>query len=308
MDKALQDTIEKIKTLATIDAEFASEMRNLFGKTDSASSVSDTYTDNPIEEIYEYCIEKIIKEQATQFYKDFPVKEIVPGLIDDFIRMEFFYRRNSFEEFSMALYQQIERITNYVCQIPKFNESYEKLIGHPAYVKSVQQNDGTWSVATISDRNTTSQYQIAHLLFGREKACEKSLSTLSALWAMDKVSSVLYFLCYKAKLKSQEFVQFTTYKNYICDIYQIRNLNHRGSSPSENQKIIIDSIRPQQGVYYFKFMQTLLFYVEGVTLGLNELDTIYNYAMSQVKRNVIPLVAPKILGKIELPEDAKKRF
>lgn len=308
MDKAIQDTIEKIKTLATKDAEFASEMRNLFGKTDSASCVSSTYTDNPIDEIYEYCIERVIREQAEQFYKYFPIKEVVPGLVDDFIKMEFFHRRGSFEEFSMAVYQQIERITNYVYTIPKFIETCEILIGHPAYIKSTLQKDGTWSEATISDRNFESQYQIAHLIYGKDYACDKASKDISSLWAMDKAASVLYFLCYKAKLKSQEFIQFTTYKNYICDIYQIRNLNHRGSSPSDNQKIIIDSIMPQQGIYYFKFMQTLLFYVEGVMEGLNELDVIHNYAISQVKRTVKPLITLKVLDKIDLPKDTKKRF
>lgn len=39
MDKRLIDTIEKIKTLSSQNAEFDAAMRELFGKTDSASSV-----------------------------------------------------------------------------------------------------------------------------------------------------------------------------------------------------------------------------------------------------------------------------
>lgn len=260
-----------------------------------------------IDAIYEYCIERVVREQAVQYYKKFPLKEIVPGLVDDFVRMEFFRRKNAFDDFSIAVYQQIERITNSVAQNHKLYESYDRLIGHPAYISSVLQADGTWVEATISDRNTSSKYPIAYLVFGKEQAYKKSLSSLPAQWAVDKAICVLYFMCYQAKLKNSEYVQFIEYKDYINAIYQFRNLNHRGSEPNEIQKKIIDDIRPQQGVYYFKFMQTLLFYVEGVAKGLDELDTLYNYAMTQTRRTV-QIVAPTVVGKKELPTDTKKRF
>ena len=73
----------------------------------------------------------------------------------------------------------------------------------------------------------------------------------------------------------------------------------------DEQKEIIDKIRPQQGVYYFKFMQALLFYVEGVTKGLSSLDELYNYAQSQKRIDVTEL---NVMGKIELSEKDKKRF
>ena len=88
-------------------------------------------------------------------------------------------------------------------------------------------------------------------------------------------------------------------------IYQFRNLNHRGNDTNEYQKAIIDKIRPQQGIYYYKFMQALLFYVEGVVKGLSSLDELYNYAISQSKIEV-KMEGPKVLGKIELPEVKKK--
>ena len=267
-------------------------------------SSEETISNNKLGEIYEYCIEKVIKGQAKDFYKDMPLKDVVSQLESDFVKMERAKRRNDFDEFAMAVYQQIERITNSVCSNQKLNESVSRLIGHPAYVRSVQQGDGTWSNPTISDRNTTSSYQIAKLLFGKS-APEKSLSNLSAQWAVDKIYCILYFLCYQAKLKSQEYNQFIEYKNIYNAIYQFRNLNHRGSVLKDEQKEIIDKIRPQQGVYYFKFMQALLFYVEGVAKGLSNLDELYNYAQSQKKINVTAL---NVLGKIELSEKDKKRI
>ena len=54
MDKRLIDTIEKIKTLSSQNAEFDAAMRELFGKTDSASSVFSESSDGRFDEIYEY--------------------------------------------------------------------------------------------------------------------------------------------------------------------------------------------------------------------------------------------------------------
>ena len=48
------------------------------------------YSDDKINHIYEYCIERIIEKQACEFYADFPLKEIVSSLRNDFVRMEKF--------------------------------------------------------------------------------------------------------------------------------------------------------------------------------------------------------------------------
>lgn len=261
-------------------------------------------SDGKIDDIYEYCIEQVVRDQAHQFYKDFPIKELIPGLREDFEKMELYRRRNSFEDFSLAVYQQIERITNWVCQDKKLNDAVLKLMGHPAYIRSFQKSDGTWGDATISDRTGT--YQIAKLIFIKD-ASEKSKSYLSAQFALDRLSCILYFVCYQAKLKSQEYEQFVNYKNTYSAIYTFRCLNHRGSELKDYQKTMIEDIRLRQGVYYFKFMQALLFYVEGVANGLPKLEELYCYAATQNAIEVKP-DGPKVLGTIDLPEDNKKRF
>ena len=74
-----------------------------------------------IDDIYEYCIRKILDKQAQDFYKSFPIKndELTKTLIYDFIEMEYNRRRDRFYEFSFCLNQQIEGITNYL-----FDNSY----------------------------------------------------------------------------------------------------------------------------------------------------------------------------------------
>ena len=68
---------------------------------------------NPeISEIHEYCIKKILQDQAKMFYKDFNLPSINDELCNDFVRMEQYRREDNFEEFCMAMFQQIEQIVN----------------------------------------------------------------------------------------------------------------------------------------------------------------------------------------------------
>ena len=71
-------------------------------------------SDARISDIYEQCIESILQQQAAEFYKDFVIADIRQQLISDFVKMEHWRRRNNIQEFCMALYQQIEAITNYL--------------------------------------------------------------------------------------------------------------------------------------------------------------------------------------------------
>lgn len=171
------------------NAWFVGKLRDRYGQT----------SDGRIDDIYEHCIVQIAREQAEQFYKDFPIKDLVPGLTEDFIRMEIFRRRNAFDDFSLAVYQQIERITNYISQISQLNDAIYKLMGHSAYIVSKQNPDGTRNDA-INDRMPSS-YQIAKLLFGKD-AFQKSNCYLRDQYAVDKIVCILYFVCYKCKLKS----------------------------------------------------------------------------------------------------------
>ena len=114
MDEKFKPTLDKILRLANQNSEFDIELRKALEIVPSASSVS--ISDEKIDQIYEYCIEKIIRKQATEFYKDFPLKSITLELIEDFVKMEFFRRKDDFGNFCLALYQQIENITNKLCE------------------------------------------------------------------------------------------------------------------------------------------------------------------------------------------------
>ena len=71
-------------------------------------------SDARISDIHEQCIESILTQQANEFYKDFVIADLRPQLIADFIKMEHWRRRNNIYEFSLAMYQQVECIVNYI--------------------------------------------------------------------------------------------------------------------------------------------------------------------------------------------------
>ena len=135
MEEKLKTTITKIKSLAQQNPEFAQAMRKQFGGTASAFTVpTDMVSNSQLDEIYEYCISKILKEQASDFYKNLPSifvdrKQV---LMEDYFRMEQFHRQNNFGDFCLALYQQIECITNVLCESKDLNEICEKFWGYPA--------------------------------------------------------------------------------------------------------------------------------------------------------------------------------
>ena len=69
-------------------------------------------------------MERVIREQATQFYKDFPITDLTSQLIEDYCRMERYRRQNNFGDFCLAVFQQVENITNWFCQRQKFIDLY----------------------------------------------------------------------------------------------------------------------------------------------------------------------------------------
>ena len=110
MEDNKKAAIEKILLLSKQDKEFNEELRKRVDITPVANSA--IMDDERLNQIYEYCIEKIIQNQAEEFYKDFPIPTLIPTLVKDYVRMESFRRKDSFGDFCLALYQQIECVTH----------------------------------------------------------------------------------------------------------------------------------------------------------------------------------------------------
>lgn len=300
MDDKLKSTLQKIKALADQNPEFANEMRKMFGNTSPAVSVSNS--DSRINEIYEYCIEKVIRQQAEDFYKDFPLTTIKTTLIDDFVRMESFRRKDNFGDFCLALYQQIECISNHLCTNSKLSEIAENMWSLPAYV--INDINNTPSI----DKRISSDYNIAYLVFGKAKAAEKAPKALQSHYALDKIKIIVYFLGFKATMKSSDYDTFFEITNLLYDIYQCRNLNHRGQNQTEWESQTLERILPLKSFYYFQFLGAYAQYINYIKSGFPSIDEILNYARNipSTEKKPIQLPGPNIIGKIDDPQYSKK--
>ena len=111
MDEKIKSTLNKIFQLTQQNTEFDTELRKKLVLFPSANSV--IIDDERLNQIYEYCIEKVARKQGEEFYSSFPIPSITSSLIDDYVRMEYFKRKDNFQDFCLALYQQIECIINF---------------------------------------------------------------------------------------------------------------------------------------------------------------------------------------------------
>lgn len=306
MDEKLKSTIEKIVQLSKQNPEFDAELRKRLEITSSANYA--LVEDERISQIYEYCIEKVIRSQAIDFYKDFPLKSIIPTIVEDFVRMETFRRKDNFGDFCLSLYQQIECITNKLCTNPSLYAVVEKMMGHSPYVKSGK------NIETTIENRVDGEYTIAALLFpGQNKktglpySIEKSKVTLQSQYANDKMRILVYFIGYKTLMKSSDYDSYIEFTSLLSDIYQCRNMNHRGNTLNEWEQSTLNRISPLKSFYYFKFMGVLAQYVDYIRNGFDYIPELKKYSDS-IKEKKMSAPKPKVLGKIDLKDDGKKRF
>lgn len=304
MEDNKKAAIEKILLLSKQDKEFNEELRKRLDITPVANSA--IMDDERLNQIYEYCIEKIIQNQAEEFYKGFPIPTLIPTLVKDYVRMESFRRKDSFGDFCLALYQQIECVTNKICESATLSEITDKMWAYEAYIKSTDGKD-----PDIKERTGT--YRIADLIFpfnnknGVSNAVEKSLKTLQNQYAIDKIRIIVYYFGYGAKMKSSDFDSYKEITGLLNDIYQCRNTNHRGNTLTEYETETLNRILPMKSFYYFKFLGALAQYIDFIKTGSLTITDIAAYAKTLPSKKV-ETKGPKVVGKIDLKDDGKKRF
>lgn len=175
-------------------------------------------SDARISDIHEQCIESILQEQASDFYKGFVISEIRPQLISDFVKMEHWRRRNNIQEFCLALYQQIEAIVNFLGRDEYLNLIWRNI-----------RNAGFFVDLNAKDIRVR----------GNGKSIEKSIiykpenykasPELRDLVAMDKFKAILFLIVYQTNVHWYNKNSFNDDFFSGQDIYLVRNLNHRGN-------------------------------------------------------------------------------
>jgi hypothetical protein len=207
-----------------------------------------------IDEIYEHCIRKIIKEHAEQFYADFKLTKIKEKLIDDFVRMEKFRRDDNFEDFCLAAFQQIEAIVNELSteNIRLYFQKEYNTITHKSKNKA---------------NNSYEEKRLWQLILypgmTKEELNKKIEKNLQDWDFLERFKLVSFYYNFNKKIYNHH--DFNSNYFLLYDLYQTRNLNHRGGKTTEKQDTVIRKVKSNTHKYYFKFLG----FLESFTTSIN---------------------------------------
>jgi hypothetical protein len=245
MAKYSKESLEKL--LLLID-EISNQEEYLWFKEEIQQNYSQTnHRENgsfdSINKIYEYCIKEIVEKQANKFYEDFKLVEIKSKLIEDFIRMEHFRRDDNFEDFCLAMFQQLEGTINFLVKFEVQNYLIQN--------KNLQTHK-------VRDKKTGDYVQnlLWQLVFFPELTeidLEKKINKPIFEWDFsERFKAVLFYYYFKKRIYNyQDFQSIFFLGN---ELYQSRNLNHRGGKTTESQQRIINKVISDSHKYYFKFL------------------------------------------------------
>lgn len=260
MEENKKAAIEKIYQLTKQDAEFNEELRKKLGVTSVANSA--IVDDERLNQIYEYCIEDVIRKQAENFYAPFdnPIKDY---LIYDYIRMESFRRKNEFGDYALALFQQIETILNAIFNESDFRGIIKKMWNESFYKyrDKVKNKYVEWTIGSIIFGTDTEEKK--WLSDGKDRADKDKLTV------RDKIRIILFYFKYFANstydsengtyVSSYNYNEFVLLFDSLWDIYSCRNTNHRNPEHNENEKV--RTIIQNSSYSYFQFNWTLTEFV-----------------------------------------------
>ena len=198
------------------------------------NDLKETNDDNKIAEIYEYCIQQILREQAESLYEGFPLTDIKEELISDYIKMERAHRENNIDDFGIRLYRQIENIVRRLSKDETLVSVVSKMMDAPFLVNGYNNpqvqdrqmpNDKQKQIQTIAD--------FVLINNNRSPKEERKKKALLDQYAADMVRLVIYYVCFGGMIqRGVLFEQWVQQTKACSDIYSIRNRVHGGGESS----------------------------------------------------------------------------
>lgn len=258
---------DKLKKLNQLVARLAGEPGNEWMAEDLLKQIS-LRSEIPAEgahpilhQIHEQCIEEVIRGQAEEFYKEFPLIEIKDQLVLDFVKMEHERRRNDFESFCNCIYQQIEGIINYLI---------EKLYTAEVLGKNLSES---FYGENSKFRNTRVIDEVLNIYYsGAYKYSDEYLSNFfdsqnriklndhSYRWTFyNRFKAVIYVFAFNAQ--NVDFGIYQDLFGIVKKLYAVRNKTHRGGSRSDKQQADYEDVAKNSSRSYFMFYGCLLNFV-----------------------------------------------
>lgn len=185
-------------------------------------------TGKTVNEVYEYCLKNVIREQAEGFYSDFAMISIKQKLIDDFVQMERFRRENNFEEFCEALFEQVEGIVRVL-----FTEEIKSLI--------IERCDYLFC-GSGGSADVQKQKYLWQLVFGdsfKKEWLADTFNKKASQWGIEyQLSSILYAYYYGAPSNGVlNCVGFDIIKKIAEGLLVVRDMNSHRSASFKDYKL-----------------------------------------------------------------------
>lgn len=287
---------EKLKKLIDIFEELLKIKGNewlidaILEKIKSTSTIDEISKHSVIQDIHEHCIEKKIEKQAIEFYSDFKIDSIKQQLVEDYKKMEHERRRDDFEGFCLAMFQQIETIVNFCFELSDFKEKINKNKLESAFLEW-NANTKTWERKSEQSLLPFLLIQINPLYKSQGNSEIKQGEPFYKMnsneldkyfdsngfpivdynpnkksWSfLHRFRAILFFYYFNQKLKQQDFEAIYFPGN---ELYNMRNQNHRESKATPKQAEIVNNIKGKESKYYFKFYGFLVDFVSHVNLNM----------------------------------------
>lgn len=230
-----------------------------------------------LEEIYEYCIERNSRNQATDFYKNFPIKELRNELVESYVLMESFRRRGDFLNFCAHLFKQIEGAANYICNLPEYQKIFTNLLDCPAVIK---YNQDPALLMVSRDPKSPTVPMLIYEGFGQNTdGTHKKDIPLKKQYIQDRIKIAMYLAGYASCLYSQN--EFKSFSFNLSKLYLARcEADHSGNSRTEKQDVTFRETIANPGKYYIEFMALLNSVISKVSAGFLAKDALFKFAAS----------------------------
>lgn len=235
---------DHLEGLLEIIKQITIEEENSWFKNNLAESISinlpksgSRIDDSKIDDIHEHFFRKIILKQAGDFYSTILYKDQKEQLIADFVKMEYARRNNDFENFCLAMYQQVELIVNHIYES-------EKIYQRVNVEKNIVINGSGGSRLCNFLAKSSNQEHVDELYNIR-----------SVKWSLyRKLRAVVFF-----KYSEIETGYFQLHLlERICTIAGYlslgRNQVHRGAVIYEHQEMKIEEIKRNPQEFYLRFL------------------------------------------------------
>lgn len=237
------------------------------------------FENSVIRMVHEQAVEPVIFKQAQEFYNSLKIYPLLSAgaqkhLFNDFVQMEHQKRRDDFERFCTAVFQQLEFVIN---ELFEKSTVFEKLkIERKYLLYSYHKYNESTKEMSILRRGFTLESQLLGL-YNNDKRRFYDEADYNTFWTgakrgnvkeiTQKFKIIVYYFYFSEEVFNEE--RYNEILKTFEEIKLMRNKVHRGSSFYDKQKEIIERVENSRYICYLKYHGFLMDIMNQISLTKN---------------------------------------